>query len=197
MIDVPWSQRNWRKTQDKIAAIHEKIARRGRAFNHYQSTRLVRQFDQIFLEDYRVSEVVGKVDPIDSGRLVVNVNDELTTIYEKNGRKLNRDTNRAALRNRVGQLWTMIETKGGKKVVRVERAGTSNECPNCGHIKEKTLKVRTHRCEVCGFVAPRDVAAALVIKKRGLAGTHSCQKSEPKQKRQKRGRKKDSDEMSA
>lgn len=186
-----WEKKNWRKTQDKVAKLHEKIARRGRAFNHFQSTKIVRQFEQIFLEDYRVSEIVGKVDPIDSGKLVVNVNDELASIYDQNGRKLNRATNRAALRNRVGQLWTMIETKGGKRVIRVERTGTSNECPNCGNTEDKTLKIRTHRCKVCGFVAPRDVAAAQVIKKRGLAGTGRCEKPGTKEKRQKRGGKKD------
>lgn len=165
----PWQKKNWRRTQDKIAKLHERIARRGRAFNHFQSTKLVRQFQQIYLEDYKPSEVIKKVAPVDSGKMVVNKNDELTTIYEKNERFLNRSTNRAAQRNRVGQLWTMIKTKGGKKVVLVEAAGTSDECPSCGHVEEKTLRQRLHRCKNCGFVAHRDVAAAKIIKKRGMA----------------------------
>jgi putative transposase len=194
MVDSEWQRKNWKRTQQKIAKIHEKIARRGRAFNHFESTKLVRQFDQIYLEDYRVSEIVGKVAPVDSGKMVVNTNDELTTIFDKNGRKLNRMTNRAALRNRVGQLWTMIETKGGKRVVRVERSGTSDECPKCGHVEEKLLKQRTHRCKECGYTAPRDVAAAQVIKKRGLARQDSCSEPKPEKKRGKRYPKKSVDD---
>lgn len=189
-----WARKNWRKTQGKIAKIHEKIARRGRAFNHFESTKLVRLFEDIYIEDYRPSEVVGKVKPVSSGNMVVNKNSELTTIYEKNGRNINRMTNRAALRNRVGQLWQMIETKGGKRVVRVERDGTSCECPNCGHVKEKLLKERTHRCKNCGYTAHRDKAAAQVIKKRGQSGVtkEGCTETDGKKKRQKRQGKKDS-----
>lgn len=191
LIDLPWQRKNWKRTQKAIAKIHEKIARRGRAFNHFQSTKIVRQFQQIYLEDYKVSEIVGKVAPVDSGKVVINSKDELTTIYDKNGRKLNRLTNKAALRNRVGQLWTMIETKGGKRVVRVERAGTSDECPKCGYIEEKLLKQRTHRCKQCGYVAPRDVAAAQVIKKRGLA--QGIEEEKPKKEKRKRYGKKKSE----
>jgi putative transposase len=162
-----WERKNWRKTQQKIAKLHEKIARRGRAFNHFESTKLIRQFKEIYLEDYRPSEMVGKVQPVSAGKMVVNSKDELTTVYEKNGREINRAINRATLRNRVGQLWQMIETKGGKRVVRVERSGTSSECPQCGHVKEKTIRERIHRCSQCGYTTHRDRAAAQVIKKRG------------------------------
>lgn len=167
--DKDWCRKNWRKTQDKIAKLHEKIARRGRAFNHFESTKLSRIFKNIYLEDYKVSEVVGKVAPVESGNLVINKQGELTKIFEKNGRDRNRDMNRAALRNRVGQLWTMIETKAGKRVVRVERSGTSSECPRCGHIEEKLLRQRTHLCKQCGCKMHRDKAAAQIIKKRGQA----------------------------
>jgi putative transposase len=190
--DLPeWQRKNWRKTQDKVAKLHEKIARRGRAFNHFQSTKLVRIFNEIYLEDYRPSEMVGKVSPVDSGKLVVNKNDELTTIYDQNGRKVNRAINRATLRNRVGQLWQMIETKGGKRVLRVERSGTSSECPRCGHIKEKHIRVRVHRCEQCGYKAHRDHAAAEVIKKRGqeVRANGGIEEKEQKKSRNRRGKK--------
>jgi len=186
-----WHRKNWRKTQDKIAKLHEKIARRGRAFNHFQSTKLVRIFNEIYLEDYRPSEMVGKVEPVDSGKLVINKNEDLTTVYEKNGREVNRAINRATLRNRVGQLWQMIETKGGKRVLRVERDGTSSECPRCGYVKQKRIQERTHRCEQCGYKAHRDQAAAEVIKKKGQeARLKGCVEQEnTKQRRKGRGKK--------
>lgn len=189
-----WQRKNWRKTQKKIARLHEKIARRGRAFNHFESTKLVRQFQTLYLEDYKPSEVIKKVAPVDSGKLVVNTDSELTRIYDKNGRFLNRAANRSAQRNRVGQLWEMIKSKGGDRVVLIARSGTSCECPKCGDIQEKQLRQRIHRCQVCGYKTHRDTAAAQVIKKRGVenAQTPSCTNAKPKKKRQNRFQKKDS-----
>lgn len=182
--DKEWGKRNWRKTQVRIAKLHEKIARRGRAFNHFESTKLVRQFEEIYLEDYRPSEIVGRIEAIDSGKMVVNKNGELTTIYDKNGQQIQQSINRAQLRNRVGQLWQMIEAKGGKRVVRVERDGTSSECPKCGHIKERPIQKRIHRCEKCGYKVHRNQAAAQVIKKRGQAATAGgCLKEKSKKRR--------------
>lgn len=185
--DDKWKRNNWRKTQNKIAKLREKTARRGRAFNHFESTKLVRQFQTLYLEDYRPSEIIKKVKPIDSGKLVVNSDSELTRIYEKNGRFLNRAANRSAQRNRVGQLWEMIKSKGGDRVIKIARSGTSSECPECGDIQEKQLRQRIHRCGVCGYVAHRDTAAAQIIKKRGLAsGITDSGTEKSKKKRQKK-----------
>src|SRR5690606_34571434 len=59
---------------------------------------------------------------------------------------------------------------GGQRI-EVDARGTSQYCPECGCSVEKSVSVRVHRCQSCGYVAPRDVAAAQVILKRGLAGT--------------------------
>ncbi|WP_322745565.1 zinc ribbon domain-containing protein [Plectonema radiosum] len=39
----------------------------------------------------------------------------------------------------------------------------SQTCPNCGHQKKKTLALREHHCEKCGYQCDRDVAAAMVM----------------------------------
>ena len=39
----------------------------------------------------------------------------------------------------------------------------SQTCPKCGHKKKKELSQRVHNCQNCGFVADRDVAAAMVM----------------------------------
>ena len=42
-------------------------------------------------------------------------------------------------------------------------------CPNCGaHTGKKDLSVRTHHCPECGYTVDRDVAAAQVIRARGV-----------------------------
>ncbi|MGK7925972.1 MAG: RNA-guided endonuclease InsQ/TnpB family protein [Spirulina sp.] len=54
--------------------------------------------------------------------------------------------------------------------VKVNKDGTSQECPQCGaHTGKKTLDVRVYSCPECGYVTSRDVAAAQVIRNRGVS----------------------------
>ena len=48
----------------------------------------------------------------------------------------------------------------GRELVRVNPAGTSQQCSACGAQVPKDLRVRVHRCPGCGYVADRDVNAA-------------------------------------
>ena len=51
----------------------------------------------------------------------------------------------------------------------VDKNGTSQTCPNCGtHTGEKTLDIRIHSCKSCGYITSRDVAAAKVVRNRGI-----------------------------
>ncbi len=59
--------------------------------------------------------------------------------------------------------------KYGKVTVAVPPHYTSQNCSNCGKVVTKTLSVRTHVCPHCGYVADRDVNAALNILQRGLS----------------------------
>jgi hypothetical protein len=59
--------------------------------------------------------------------------------------------------------------EAGSLVVRVDRNGTSQECPACGGQAPKDLRQRIHRCADCGFTEDRDVAAAQVIASRAAA----------------------------
>jgi putative transposase len=55
----------------------------------------------------------------------------------------------------------------------VDKNGTSQTCPNCGtHTGKKTLDIldiRVHHCPSCGYTTHRDVAAAQVIRNRGIS----------------------------
>ncbi|GBC59851.1 hypothetical protein DENIS_0792 [Desulfonema ishimotonii] len=55
----------------------------------------------------------------------------------------------------------------GKKTLAVPPQYTSQTCSACGEIVKKSLSVRTHRC-ACGFVANRDLNAALNILRIGM-----------------------------
>ncbi|MBV9386968.1 MAG: transposase [Chroococcidiopsidaceae cyanobacterium CP_BM_ER_R8_30] len=46
--------------------------------------------------------------------------------------------------------------------------GTSQTCPRCDADTPKDLGVRVHLCPECQYQTDRDVAAAQVVKKRGI-----------------------------
>ncbi len=48
---------------------------------------------------------------------------------------------------------------------------TSQVCPQCeAHTGKKDLKDRVHSCPECGYTTHRDVAAAQIVRNRGLSG---------------------------
>lgn len=70
-------------------------------------------------------------------------------------------------------LASMLDYKAssaGVELVKVDPRGTSQECPLCGQIAEKTLAERRHRCD-CGADLDRDVAAAMVVHFRAFGFT--------------------------
>ncbi|MGK7923874.1 MAG: RNA-guided endonuclease InsQ/TnpB family protein [Spirulina sp.] len=72
-----------------------------------------------------------------------------------------------------GQFVTILAWVCWKRDVyfaKVNKDGTSQECPQCGtHTGKKTLDVRVHSCPECGYQTSRDVAAAQVIRNRGVS----------------------------
>ena len=52
---------------------------------------------------------------------------------------------------------------------KVDKDNTSQVCPNCGaHRGKKTLDIRIHNCQWCGYTTTRDVAAAQEVRNRGI-----------------------------
>ena len=65
----------------------------------------------------------------------------------------------------------LLEYKGdlyGTHVVRVEPAGTTKECSECGVETSKPLWVREHSCPACGHTEDSDLNAAKNILSRGM-----------------------------
>ena len=71
-----------------------------------------------------------------------------------------------------GQFVNILEWVCFRRVVyfaKVNKNGTSQTCPNCGaHTGKKTLDVRVHYCNECGYTTTRDVAASQEIRNRGI-----------------------------
>lgn len=65
------------------------------------------------------------------------------------------------------QILTGKAESAGRRVVKVNPRGTSQECSRCQKVVKKSLGVRIHRCG-CGLVLDRDVNAARNILARAL-----------------------------
>ncbi len=72
-----------------------------------------------------------------------------------------------------GQFFNILSYVCWKRDVfflKLNKDYTSQMCPNCGtHTGKKDLSARTHRCANCGYTTNRDVAAAQVIRNRGIS----------------------------
>ncbi len=64
---------------------------------------------------------------------------------------------------------------------KVNKDGTSQTCPNCGaHTGKKTLDVRFHQCNECGYTTTRDVAASQFVRNRGISKVALGEVSSPR-----------------
>jgi putative transposase len=150
--------KNWEKTQKLVARLHEKVANQRRLFNHKISTYRVRTYAAIAVEDIKLANLTRRAKPVET--------EEGSGIWKKNNAAQKSGLNKSFADAGLGQLLTMIETKAkatGRLFERVAPHYTSQDCPQCKHRQKKTLSQRTHKCEQCGYTAPRDVAAAINI----------------------------------
>lgn len=69
---------------------------------------------------------------------------------------------------RIFLHWLRVKAEeAGREVVEVNPSGTSQVCSECGLEVLKSLTVRVHDCQHCGYVADRDVNAAQNIERLG------------------------------
>jgi putative transposase len=150
-----WERKNFEKTKVKLAKLHQKIARQRKAFNHRLSTKYVRLFDEIALENTALTNMVRAVKKGEAG--------------VPNGRKAKSGLNRNLLDNAIGQFYTMIEVKAKAShriVTRVEPQYTSQTCNACGYRHAENRKSQSKFvCQHCGHSDNADTNAALNIKK--------------------------------
>ncbi|HBL14650.1 MAG TPA: transposase [Cyanobacteria bacterium UBA11162] len=73
-----------------------------------------------------------------------------------------------------GQFLSILKFVCWKRGVyfdKVDKNYTSQVCPQCdAHTGKKDLSVRIHACSECGYTTHRDVAAAQIVRNRGLSG---------------------------
>jgi len=162
------AERRARLLSRAVARRHAKIGNQ-RAFFQWRLARsLISRFGLIAVEVLkrrnmarRPKKTVDDVKTKEAGQPVYAANG----VAAKSG--LNKSIYDAGWGLFVQRLGAKAE-EAGCVIVGVRAAGTSQQCPRCTRKKPKPLDERWHSCP-CGCSLPRDVAAAQVIRARGLA----------------------------
>src|SRR5712691_5192019 len=128
----------------RLLAVHSsRVARQRKDFNHKLSTDLVRKHDLVVFEDLKVRNMVW--------------NHALAkSIADAGWGQLRRFT-------------AYTGTRGGRLVVNVLPAYSTQECCFCGVLNHVPLSVRSFDCRSCKKMLDRDFNAAWIVLKRGLA----------------------------
>jgi len=119
-----------------VARGHEKIKNQRRNFHIETARELCKSYDLIAYEDLNVKGLV-------QSNLAKSISD-------------------AGWGNFTAILRCKAE-EAGARVVAVNPRNTTQKCSQCGMLVPKTLADRVHQCPFCGYVADRDVNAALNI----------------------------------
>ena len=137
--------RNYEKVREKLAKMHEHVKNLMNDYIHKVTSWLVEQYDEIYVEDLDVREMVK-----DSESKVLRKH-----ILHTNFSKF------------VSYLSYKAE-RAGRRVVKVDPRNTSKTCARCGYVKKDlTLIDRVFVCPKCGWVADRDYNASLNILRAG------------------------------
>jgi putative transposase len=132
--------RNRNKARILLAKKYLKIANQRHDFFHKVSNQLVREFDDIAVENLNIAGMVK------NHHLAKSISDAAWNTFLK--------------------ILTFKAESAGRRVWKVPAAFTSQDCSQCGNRVKKSLSQREHRCIQCGFVAHRDHNAALNIRGR-------------------------------
>jgi putative transposase len=147
------SKHKGKRTKQRLALLHEKVANQRKDFLHKISTKLIRENQTICLEDLAV------INMLKNHNLAQAISDVGWSGFV-----------------------AMLEYKArwyGKNILKIGRfAPSSKTCNCCGHInKDLTLKDRSWTCPKCNSILDRDINAAINIKtfalKDYLSGEHT------------------------
>ena len=136
--------KNYTKAKEMVAKYHEKIANQRQDYLQKITTKLVKQYDIIVIEDLKTSNLLKN-------------HNLAKAIANQSWRKL-----RSQLEYKCA--WY------GKQLVIVNPYKTSQVCSECGYDDGKhTLDIREWTCPSCGTHHDRDINAAKNIRNLGLA----------------------------
>ena len=133
----------YKKQQNKVARIHQRIARQRQDFHYRTAHELVEKYDLIAVEDLKVKNLAR------NSKLAKSIYDVAWSTFIT--------------------ILEAVAVKRGVHVVKVPPHGTSQDCSGCGVKVPKTLSIRTHECHKCGLTMDRDENAAINILSRAIS----------------------------
>ncbi|MEQ9666850.1 RNA-guided endonuclease InsQ/TnpB family protein [Coleofasciculus sp. G2-EDA-02] len=150
-----------RKLNQRLAKLHQKIARQRQQWHFELAGELVDKAEVIFVEDLKVSNMAKRNKPKqdEQGNYLPNGQGA------KSG--LNKSFADAGIAGFLNEILPYKAVRAGRLVVKVNPAGTSQHCAMCLNRVPKELKDRWHEC-ACGASMPRDLNSGILIKKVGL-----------------------------
>jgi putative transposase len=137
--------RNYEKVREKLAKIYEYVKNLMNDYIHKVTSWLVKQYDEIYVEDLVVKEMVEDGESKVLRKHILHSNFSMF----------------------VSHL-SYKASRAGRRVVKVDPRNTSKTCAKCGHVKKDlTLADRVFICPRCDWVADRDYNASLNILRAG------------------------------
>lgn len=133
---------NRRKAARILARKHQRVSNQRRDFFDKLSNQIIREFDDIAVEDLNIKGMVK------NHHLAKSISD--------------------AAWNTFLNILIAKAANAGRRVWKVAAAFTSQDCSGCGERVKKSLAVREHRCIGCGLVLHRDHNAAINILARAV-----------------------------
>ena len=141
---------NWRKGQEKVRKIHQKIAETRQDYLHKTSTRLSKNHAMIVVEDLQVSNMTRSAKG--------NIEEPGKNVSAKSG--LNQSILDQGWNEFRRQLTYKLEWQGGIFLA-VNPQYTSQKCSACHHIaKENRSTQAEFKCVSCGFESHADINAS-------------------------------------
>jgi putative transposase len=151
-----------RKLNERIAKLHQRIARQRKQWHFETAQELIDKAEVIFVEALKVSNLSRRHQPKpgENGTFLPNGQ------AAKSG--LNKSFADAGIAGFLNDVLPYVAQRAGKRVVKVNPAGTSQHCAMCLNRVPKELSDRWHECPHCRASMARDLNSGLLIKKVGL-----------------------------
>ncbi|WP_323808711.1 RNA-guided endonuclease InsQ/TnpB family protein [Nostoc sphaeroides] len=143
------ASKRFKKAQLKVRKLNRKVANQRQNWVHQVAIEIVSSNSLIATEKLEVKNITAKAKRGKRKKQKAGLNKSIL------------DVGFGMLRNAIKYK---IEQIGGVFIeVPTRQVKPSQTCPKCGHQHKKTLDIRVHNCNACGYIQDRDIAAAEVM----------------------------------
>lgn len=143
------ASRRWKKAQAKVSLLTRKVGSQRQNWVHQVASEIVSGNSFVATEKLEVKNMTSKAKKGKRKKQKAGLNKSILDV----GFGMLRSTIKYKV-EQIGGVFVEVPTKKVKP---------SQTCPRCGHQHKKTLDIRVHDCQSCGYRQDRDIAAAEVM----------------------------------